>query len=196
MKIRLVSASLLTGALVAGLVSAQTMKPPMKGGMKVNAMDAKALKDMCQVNMAEIAAGKLAQKNGTPKAKMFGEKMIADHTKAHNELKMLAKEKGVMLPMEPKPADKQTAMKLMKLKGSEFDKAYFMAQTKGHQMAYAMATKAAKDCKDPQVKAYFAKYAPIIGEHLKMAKMDGMGHMEKMSPAPKPPAPMAKGMPK
>jgi len=52
----------------------------------------------------EVRMGNLAEKNGqSDDVKSFGKRMVTDHTKANDELKSIASQKGVQLPAkEPK----------------------------------------------------------------------------------------------
>ena len=52
-----------------------------------------------QANLAEIAAGKLAETKGNAKVKSLGKQMVTDHTTAQNELVALAKKETVTIPM-------------------------------------------------------------------------------------------------
>ena len=149
-------------------------------GMAVSGTDKKFIMDAAYSNLAEISAGNMAlQKGESPDVKSYAQKMIDAHTKAHDELKQLASTKGVTLPTEPKPKDKSMAMKMEKMSGMAFDKAYMKSQVKGHKETEAAFQKELNGGKDAETKAWAEKTFPEIQSHTKMAQeMDSkMGTM-------------------
>ena len=50
--------------------------------------------------------------------------MVDDHTKANDQLKQVASQKGVTLPSQPDAKDKAEKARLEKMSGAQFDKAY------------------------------------------------------------------------
>jgi len=123
-------------------------------------------------DLAEIELGQMAQKQGQSEdVKKFGETMVADHTKASQELKGLVEGKGATLPTELDAKHKATGEKLAKLQGAAFDKAYAAEMVKGHKEAVALFEKASKSAKDVEIKAHAAKTLPTLQAHLEHAQM-------------------------
>jgi putative membrane protein len=128
------------------------------------------IKKAAQGNMAEINAGRLAaEAAGNDSIKKFGEMMIADHTKALNELIAIAKEKKVAVPEFVDSTHKIVMDKLMKLKGKTFDYEYMQQQVKDHKETVALFEQQAANGTDEKLKAYAQKYLPAIKMHLEMA---------------------------
>jgi putative membrane protein len=125
--------------------------------------------------MAEVEMGRLAASNASdPNIKMFGQKMVNDHSSANEELQRAAAKDGVTLPQAPSPKQKEMADKLGKLQGPEFDKEYAHMMVKDHEEDLALFKKEASSGKDPTMKAYAQKTLPTLEEHLKMAQqLDG-----------------------
>jgi putative membrane protein len=124
-----------------------------------------------QGNIAEISGGAAAAQKGTsPDVKTFGNRMVTDHGKALDELKQLARTKGIAIPTEGNAEQKAEADKLAKLSGKAFDKEYADAMVKDHEADAAEFEKASKNAQDPDLKAWAAKTLPVIQDHLKMAK--------------------------
>ena len=74
--------------------------------------------------MAEVEHGKLAMGKATnANVKAFGEQMIADHTKAGAELKILAVSKSLTVPALLDPTHQAIHDNLAKLSGAAFDRA-------------------------------------------------------------------------
>src|SRR5215217_2395608 len=81
----------ITCLAVAGLCSVKMMD--------VSESDRTFARDAADAGMLEVKLGELAQKNGnSAEVKKLGSHMITDHTKANDELKALAKKKGIALP--------------------------------------------------------------------------------------------------
>lgn len=122
-------------------------------------------------SMAEIALGTTAsQKAMMPDVKSLADRMVNDHSKASDELKSLAAKKGVTLPTEMAKDPKSEHDKLSKLSGKSFDKEYADFMVKDNERDLKDFQKAAKDAKDPDVKAWAAKMVPILQEHVNAAK--------------------------
>ncbi|VTP68824.1 Predicted outer membrane protein [Leclercia adecarboxylata] len=69
---------------------------------KLSSGDEKALKDMAQANINEIAAAKIAlNKAESSDVKAFAQKMVDDHGDALTKVQTVAKQKDVTLPTEP-----------------------------------------------------------------------------------------------
>lgn len=124
-----------------------------------------------QGGMAEVELGQLAQSNASSDAvKQFGKRMVDDHTKANNELKRIAADKGITLPSGLDAKDQAVKDRLSKLSGKEFDRAYMEDMVKDHRGDVAEFKKEASSGKDSDVKAFAAKTLPTLEEHLKLAE--------------------------
>jgi putative membrane protein len=132
--------------------------------------DADFVKNVIQMNLAEIQMGQLAQANGaSDDVKAFGRKMVEDHTTANQEAISLATAAGVTPPTEP-PADaKKMHDELAGLSGNEFDRAFAKHMVQDHQKAADMFTDKADDG-DDQVSEFAQKNLPVIQQHLDSAK--------------------------
>lgn len=138
---------------------------------QISKQDRQALSRLAQGDMAEVAAGKVAaEKASSPEVKKFGEHMVEEHTKMLEEGKEVAEAKGVKPPASPDKKHQAALKKLEQLSGEEFDRQFMAQMVKDHEDALKLAEKAAKDAKDPQVKAHAQKGAPHIKEHLAQAR--------------------------
>jgi putative membrane protein len=121
--------------------------------------------------MAEVELGKLAVgKAQNPEVKRFAQQMIADHTRANNELKTLAGKKSVTLPTDVGAEHKATMDKLSKLSGAEFDKEYVRAMVEDHEKDVKEFQTQSATSTDADVKAFAAKTLPTLQSHLTMIK--------------------------
>ncbi|KGD82668.1 putative membrane protein [Pantoea sp. PNA 14-12] len=141
-------------------------------GTKLSSGDEKAIKDMAQANINEIAAAKIAlSKAESSETKAFAQKMIDDHTSALTKVQTVAQQKGVTLPTAPDAKHKAMATKLEKQSGKAFDKMYMEnAGVKDHKMVLSTLESDAKKIKDPDVKALADAHTPVVEQHLKSAQ--------------------------
>lgn len=138
---------------------------------KVISNDEKFMIEAAQGGMMEVKLGELAStKAQNAEVKAFGKKMVEDHTKANNDLKELAKKKNIQLPNDMSSDQKEMYEKLTKLSGAEFDKEYVSAMVDDHDEDLEAFQDQADDAEDAALKAFAAKYAPIIKSHYEMIK--------------------------
>ena len=107
----------------------------------------------------EVQWGQWAAQNGqSADVKKFGNRMVADHSKANNELTALAQKKGVGIKSE-------------KVKGKwTSDKDYMAMMVKDHQEDWAEFQAEAKNGSDPDVKKFAADTSKVVQKHLELAK--------------------------
>jgi putative membrane protein len=135
---------------------------------KLDKADQKIVMHLAQANMAEIEEARLAQsKSQNDQVKNFAKQMIDDHTKALDEVKALAANRGVTLPTDLDKTHKAKADKLGNLSGDAFDRAYLKdAGVADHKKAQSMLRQAQGKARDPDVKALVARILPTVEQHL------------------------------
>ena len=143
-----------------------------RAASQLSRADTAFMKQAAENNHAEIESSKLAmQKASDPAVKGFAQQMVADHGKTGQELAALASAKGVELPDGPSLMQKAKLKLLEAADGADFDRRY--AETMGlaaHRDTIALFQKAAKEARDPEVKAFAAKTLPALQGHLDMAQ--------------------------
>lgn len=139
---------------------------------KLSSGDEKALKDMAQANINEIAAARIAlSKAQSSEVKAFAQQMITDHGAALTKVQAAAQQKGVTLPTDPDASHKAMAATLEAQSGDAFDKMYMEnAGTRDHQLVLSRLQSDAKNIKDPDVKALADAHTPVVEQHLKSAE--------------------------
>jgi putative membrane protein len=121
--------------------------------------------------MAEVDLGKLASdKANSDEVKKFAQRMVADHSKANDELKGIAQSKNITWPSDLDPTAKATRVRLEKLSGAAFERAYIQEMVTGHRKAVAAFKTESTSGNDPDIKAWAAKTLSTIEDHLKMAQ--------------------------
>ncbi|HTG33162.1 MAG TPA: DUF4142 domain-containing protein [Thermoanaerobaculia bacterium] len=138
---------------------------------KLSASDTKFMKEAAMGGMEEVELGQLAaQKASSPEVKNFGQHMVDDHSKANDQLKQLAAQKGVTLPTSMSASQKQEMNRLSKLSGAAFDSAYVSMMVKDHKKDVAEFQKESKNGKDSDVKSWASTTLPTLEDHLKMVQ--------------------------
>lgn len=116
--------------------------------------------------LAEVEMSKMAvQKAKDPEVKRFAQQMVAEHTRANNELKALATRKNVAPPTELVAGYKTLAEKLAKLDGADFDRAYMEGQVAVHEKIVIVFENQAARGVDAEAKALAAKNLPNLRKH-------------------------------
>src|ERR1700704_5139203 len=121
---------------LAGVARAQNT--PAGKGSSVSEKDKTFMKKAAKGGMMEVAMGKLAeQKAQSDDVKSFGKRMVADHSKANDELKKIAAEKNVKLPAKEPTVSWSS------------DKAYMDMMVKDHEKDLAEFKQEASNGSDP-----------------------------------------------
>jgi putative membrane protein len=129
-----------------------------------------------EANMADSAAGNIAATKGTAAAvRDFGRRMERDHHQLRAQGAALAKKLNVTPaapsddPVQPM-AQQETNTLNSTAKGKDFDKAYIDAEVNAHKAVLDLATKAAAQTQNAELKNLIQKAAPIIQGHLDKAE--------------------------
>jgi putative membrane protein len=121
--------------------------------------------------LAEIKLGKLAMDQGSNETvKAFGTRMVAEHTKAGDELKEAAKEENIGLPTDLSAKDQATYDRLSKLSGTDFDQAYAQDMVKDHQQDLRDFQREANHGNDDVIRGFASATVPMIQQRLDQAK--------------------------
>jgi putative membrane protein len=121
--------------------------------------------------LAEVQLGKLAQQKATSaEVKQFGQRMVTDHTKANKDLAAAAQKAGITPPTALLPKHQQTADRLGKQSGAEFDKAYMETMVEDHMETVGLFMKEAESGQAPELKQLAKQSLPVLEEHLARAR--------------------------
>jgi putative membrane protein len=171
------SEALVASLLLFGAVAAAQMNAPASPDTKSTAnggvltADRKFMDKAAQGGMAEVELGQLAQQNGqSQEVKDFGKRMVDDHTKANDQLKQLAQQKGVALPTSLDAQDQATKDRLSKLQGAAFDKAYMKDMVTDHKKDVAEFKHESTAAHDPELKNWAGQTLPTLESHLQEAE--------------------------
>jgi putative membrane protein len=142
---------------LSGVAVAQDAPAAKSSSLSVK--DKTFMKKAAKGGMMEVAMGNVAAQNGqNDNVKSFGKRMVTDHSKANDELKSIAAQKGVTLP------SKEPTLKWSS------DKTYMDIMVKDHEKDLAEFQEEAKTGSDPEVKKFAEDTAKVVQEHLDLAK--------------------------
>jgi putative membrane protein len=147
--------------------SESTTKPP--SGMSRSDRD--FMTKVAGDSLAEIELGRLAAERGQSDAvKQFGQRMVSDHTKANDELKRLADQKGVTLPTQLDKTHARTRDRLAKLDAAAFDREFVKDMVRDHKKDVSAFQRESQKAKDPDLKSWAGQTLPTLQDHLKAAQ--------------------------
>jgi putative membrane protein len=139
--------------------------------MAVEKADADFSVEAANGNMIEIQLGGLAKTKAVKeRVKSFASMMITDHTKINEDLQKIATSKNISLPQELSNEAKKDINKLSKKDGIDFDRAYINMMVADHRKDVNKFEKAAKECKDPDLKSFIEQALPVMRKHLDSAR--------------------------
>lgn len=144
-----------TEAATAGAMSAQQFA------------DAVAASDMFEIESSKIAL----ERAENQAIKDFARMMVDDHTKSSAALKEAAGVASPAVAVAPKlTAQQQTDLDALKNAKANFDALYALKQSAAHAAALAMLQQYAASGDSAPLKAFAAKTAPVVSEHLEKAR--------------------------
>lgn len=142
-----------------------------EAAQRTAAVDRNFIVEAGSAGAAEVALGRLAQKNGSSESvKRFGSQMVADHGKSSNELAALAKTLGVDMPSGPTGKHLEAIRRLENLKGVQFDQVYAQQMIADHVATVGLYEKQEKTGNSAELKAFVTRTLPTLREHLNMAQ--------------------------
>lgn len=119
----------------------------------------------------EVQVGTLALTKATsPQVKQFAQMMVDDHTKANNELKALASQKGISLPDVMGEKCQKKYYDLDQKEKADFDKEYIDQMVKDHKEDIDKFEDEADKGNDTEVKSWAAGKLAALRHHLEEAE--------------------------
>jgi putative membrane protein len=145
-------------------------KDTVTATMAVEKADADFVVDVANGNMIEVQLGALAEtKAVNDRVKTFAKMMVKDHMKISKDLQKIATAKNVTLPQALSDEAKKDIDRLSKKDKKNFDRTYMNMMVADHKQDVAKFEKAAKDCKDPDLKNFIMQTLPALRKHLESA---------------------------
>ncbi len=145
---------------------------------QISPQDERFVTDAAQTNIAEVDAGHMAVQKGTsPAVKQLGQTLIADHTRAEDQLRQIAQQQGLQLPDKPSQEQQAMANRLSQAKPgrASFDTAFAKDMVEGHQKAVSEFQQEAQTTHDPGLRSYAQTTLPVLQKHLQMSEAASRG---------------------
>ena len=129
--------------------------------------DQKFLKEAAQGGQAEVQMGRLAAQKGQSQAvRQLGQKLVQDHSKANQELRLLAAQKNITLPSDIGTENESAIAHLKSVEAAEFDQAFIKHAIEDHQTDIQKFQTVSQQSADADVKAFAQKELPVLQQHL------------------------------
>ena len=135
----------------------------------MSSMDKMFVKKAAMGGMFEVQTGQIAASKGDSQdVKDFGNKMVADHGKANDELKGIVTSMNMQTPDALDAKHQKMVDALNAKSGPAFDKAYMADMSKAHSMDDALFMKEASSGTNPQLKDFASKTDMVVKQHIQM----------------------------
>jgi putative membrane protein len=165
-----------TSAAASSTVTADTSAMSAGAPAAGTWTDANIFAMLDEANAADSAAGSIAAAKATSsEVRDFARRMMRDHHQLRAQGAALAKKLNVTPAApsdDPVPAMAQAETNTLNstAKGKDFDKAYIDAEVNAHKAVLDLATKAAGQTQNSELKNLIQKAAPVIQGHLVKAE--------------------------
>jgi putative membrane protein len=124
-----------------------------------------------QIGMIETTLGRhVAAKASSPEVRAFGERMLTEHGRAHEELKAILANKGIAIPAEIKKEHREEIAELSELSGPKLDKEYASEVVEAHEKDVDEFRKASKTLRDPELREWATRTLSMLEGHLAAAR--------------------------
>ncbi|MFN7140135.1 MAG: DUF4142 domain-containing protein [Limisphaerales bacterium] len=140
----------------------QSFTPGVQDRMFVN--DA-MLSGRNEIEMARIGA----QRADNLDLRLLSQRIVDDHTRANQELIMLARQERIVLPDLDQEPQTHTAH-LSALQGPEFDRVFLQHMLDAHRTDIKKFEAASRTAQNPEIRAFAARTLPKLREHLRIAQ--------------------------
>ncbi len=129
-------------------------------------VNAVAMSDAYEIQSSQLAL----QRSQSEEVKKFAQEMIRAHTATTNELKPLAEAAGATPAASLGDRHRSMMENLQNASADDFDDRYIDQQTAAHQEALTLLRTYADRGDNAQLKAFAAKTAPAVEQHLAHVK--------------------------
>src|SRR3712207_3444 len=141
-------------ALVLLAAVAAVLLAPGTAQAALNEQDRQWMVAAHQSNLAEIAAGRAAQREATTDTvRELGQMFIEHHTRLDRQLTAAAEELDVDLPDAPSPAQREQLAAVAANSGQAFDTAWIAQQIASHRQSKALGAEELAEGQDPTAKS-------------------------------------------
>ncbi len=135
------------------------------------ANDANFLVETAWMNSHEIALGQLGTKRSKmPEILVLSKMLVEDHNNAAEQLKKIADDKSIILPVSTEKNEDEGTNKLLKQSNATFDKAFVDLVVQYHKDAIDKFEAANLATSDKEIKGFITAVLPNLKKHLEEAE--------------------------
>jgi putative membrane protein len=121
--------------------------------------------------LAEVDLGRLAADKTTHAGiKRFAQRMVDDHRKINQALKLIVDKSKMPLPAKLDAERRKIRDDLTQLTGADFDRAYLAAQVVEHQKAAQLLAWEIGQGEDAELQRFASETLPTVLDHLRIAR--------------------------
>jgi putative membrane protein len=144
---------------------------PQPPAPQLSATDSTFIDQAAMSGLDEVQDGQLGATQASRAAvREFAQRMVADHTKANQQLAQIASQKGVTPPTQSDQQQTAERDALRHMHGRTFDSHFIQDQVRDHQQSIQLFQQEAEQGTDPDLKAFAQQTLPILQQHLQMAE--------------------------
>ena len=160
----------------SAIVKDSTTAPADTAAANNTSKDADFVMAAADGGMTEVKLSQLAKTNASAAAvKSLADMMIADHTKAGDELKSIAAKNNISVPAALSADSQKAYDELATKKGADFDKAYMDKMEKDHKRAIELFKKEANSGMNADLKTFAVNTLPTLNHHMDMVNSTKKG---------------------
>lgn len=148
----------LTAALAAGAIA------PALAQHGASAADRQFVYSAAKGGAEEVIAGRAQMKSSNKDARTYGARMVKDHSKNNEQLKLLAQETGLMAQFQKGVHDASPSASSMP------PQQYLSHEVSDHQDDIADFQKEAKGGSNASIRAFARMTLPVLHTHLELAQ--------------------------
>lgn len=181
---RLAPAGAIAAALLVSACSDQGLRlpSPLSGSAQSGSASASAystltaadrafIMEAAEGGIAEVRLAQIAQQKASNSAvREFARMMIEQHTQANRELMAIADRKGMAPPSNlesmVEASHRPVIQALESASGPAFDRQYVQQQMAAHGVQHALFEFQADQSRDPDLRQFAQRYAPVIRQHM------------------------------
>lgn len=161
--------TLLARAAVASLLLSTTSGLTQASAQQVLAADSSFIQTAGSLGLLQVKLGKLAQEKGSsPSVKEFASRMVADYSKANEELAAGAKQAGFAAPVLLR-THRQVFDLFSRTSRSSFDKKFMAEMVKQDSEAVRLFQQEAESGRVASLKRLASEMLPMVQRHLSLA---------------------------
>jgi putative membrane protein len=169
------------GSMGSGMNGSMNGQPGMSGRSQtsggtssLSSSDRQFLTQSAQDSLLEFASSQLAvQKAQNPQLVQYAMRLLNDHTEYNQRLLMLARQKGLVLPVTLDQQQRSKLAQLERLSGAAFDREYTREADQANTQDVNQLQRQSQSTQDQDVQTFISEVLPTQQQHQQLAQALG-----------------------